>query len=363
MKNRRVLLDSELSPLVLDLFQEAKFEADIISPKKRILRPLLELGDYSAILVRSKVSINFEMLESAGKHLRVIGVFGDDITKIDIADASRNGILVKVTEYGNSYEVANLAARLMVKLISRSFRTRDSKKALIVQTLSELENDELTGFELANLVIGLIGCGNVAQVVATEIRPHCQRVIGYDSHLRTVYENFHQRSPLEKPVIEYNQLSEVLEHSDVISIHTAGDEKVFKGKELYFARNRPFIVNTSRSGNIDYSALLQALLENRVRGAAITLPKEQLREKKLPEWVQPFLKHNNVIIAPCAGVPASDTRRKQARRLARSLIDYLDHKDLSLAVNPMDVVVWKREPRYPLSRGKTRSTVPIFWSR
>lgn len=363
MKSRRVLLDSELASLVLELFQEEKFEVDIVTPKKRILKPLFELGDYSAILVRNKVAINFEMLESAGKRLKVIGVFGDNITKIDIADASRNGILVKVTEYGNSYEVANQAVRLMATVISRSFRNRDSNKALIAANLDQIGKDDMTGFELANLVVGLIGCGNVAQILATEIRPHCQRVIGFDTHLRAVYENFHQRSPLEKPVIEYNQLSEVLEHSDVISIHTSGEEKVFKGKELYYAKKRPFIINTSRCGNIDYSALHQALTEDRVRGAAITLPVEQLREKKLPDWAQPFLKFNNVIMAPCVGVPSCDTKRKQARKLAKSVIDYLNNKDLSLAVNPMDVVAWKPGQNYPLSRGETRSTVPIFWNR
>jgi phosphoglycerate dehydrogenase-like enzyme len=360
MKNRHVLIDSELSPLVLDLFEEAKFKVDIVSQNKRILKPLLEHGDYSAILVRNKIPINFEMIESAGKHLKVIGVFGDDIAKIDVADASRNGIMVKVTEFGNTYEVANLALRLLVTLISRSFRTRDAKKAYIARHISELGVDDMTGFELANLVVGLIGCGNVAQVLASEIRPHCQKVIGYDTRFRTVYENFHQRSPLEKPVIEYNQLSEVLEHSDVISIHTSGEEKVFKGKELYFACKKPFIVNTSRSGTIDESSLLQALMENRIRGVAFTLPAEQLKEKKLPDWVQPFLKFNNVLIAPSIGVPHSDCKRKQARRLAQSIIDYLTDKDLSLAANPIHVIGCKEKESYPLSRGETRSSVPIF---
>jgi D-3-phosphoglycerate dehydrogenase len=360
MKTRRVLIDSDLSPLVLDLFEEAKFKTDIISQNKRILKPLLEHGNYSAIMVRNNVSINFEMFESAGKHLKVIGVFGDDITKIDVADASRNGILVKVSEFGNTYEVANLALRLLVTLISRAFRTRESKKAHIAQQHKELGVEEMSGFELANLVVGLIGCGNVAQVLATEVRPHCQKVIGYDTRFRSVYENFHQRSPLEKPVIEYNQLSEVLELSDVISIHTSGEEKVFKGKELYFARRKPFIVNTSRSGTIDESSLLNALEENRVRGVAFTLPAEQLKEKKLPDWVQPFLKFSNVLIAPSIGVPQSDCKRKQARKLAQSIIDYFTDKDLSLAVNSMDVIGGKGKQCFPLSRGETRSSVPIF---
>ncbi|MEW8506058.1 MAG: NAD(P)-dependent oxidoreductase [Candidatus Thiodiazotropha sp.] len=360
MKNRRVLIDSELSPLVVDLFTEAKFKVDTITQNKRILKSLLEVGDYSAIFVRNNVPINFEMLESAGKHLKVIGVFGDDITKIDVADASRNGILVKVLEFGNSLEVANLTVRLLVTLISRSFRTRESKKAHVARDYNDLGMEEMSGFELANLVVGLIGCGNVAQVLATKIRPHCQKVIGYDTRFRAVYEHFHQRSPLEKPVIDYSQLSEVLRTSDVISIHTSGEAKVFKGKELYFAKRKPFIVNTSRCGTIDESSLLNALEEHRIKGVAFTLPYDQLKEKKLPDWVQPFLKHSNVLIAPSVGLPHSDSKRKQARKLAQSIIDYFTVKDLSLAANPMDVIGCKGKQRFPISRGQTRSSVPIF---
>ncbi len=363
MKTNKVLLDNELASMVLDLFQNAGMEADIITPNKRVLKPLVELGDYSALMVSNKVPLNFDTLEVAGKQLKVIGVFGDDVANVDVADASRKGILIKVTEYGNTFEAANQTLRLMAMLLSRSFQRRESSAAMLITEASMGILEDPSGFELAEVALGLIGCGNVAQALAARVRPHCKRVMGYDNQLRTVFENFHRRSPLEKPVIEYAQLTEVLECADVISIHTAGDDRVFKGNELYFAQQRPFIINTSRSGNVDEKALLSALQEKRIRGAALTVETELLRKKDLPDWAKPFMDFKNVIIAPGIGTTSVEAERKQARTLGRSIISYLLEEDLSLAVNPMDVVTWRREREFPIARGERRSAVPIQWNR
>ncbi len=363
MKNRRVLLDTELAPMVLDLFKGAGMDADIITPNKRILKPLMEHGNYSALMVQNNVSLHFDTLEATGKRLKVIGVFGDDAGNVDVADASRMGILIKVTEYGNTFEAAGQTLRLMATLLSRSFQRRESNGAMLITDAAMDAVEDSTGFELAEMVLGLIGCGNVAQALASRVHPHCKRVIGYDNHLRAVFEHFHRRRPLEKPVIEYGQLSEVLEYADVISIHTAGDTRVFKGNELYFAKQRPFIINTSRDGNVDEAALLSALKEKRIRGAALTVDSEQLRKKDLPDWAKPFIDFKNVIISPGIGTASAEAERKQARILARSIIDYLLEKDLSLAVNPMDVVAWRRKQQFPISRGVHSGAVPMHWNR
>ena len=360
MKPKRVLLDSELAPIVQELFQAAKIEADVITPRNGLLEPLVEHGDYAALLLQSKTSVPLSVLEAAGKSLKVIGIVGDSLANINVADASRKGILVKVTEYVNAFEAANLTLRLMVTLLSRTFRQRDADGARIIADAQEFLSGDTTGFELAGATVGLIGCGRVAQSLAMEIEPYCERIIGYDNHFRTVYETFHQRSPLERPVIEYGQLNEVLEHSDIISIHTAGDERVFKGDELYYAKKRPFIVNTSRGGSVDEDALLAALREKRVRGAAMTVPAAQIKKSGLDDWTEPFLKLRNVIIAPATGKSTSDIKKKSVRRLAQSVIDFLVDKDVSLAVNPMGVVSVSREERYPMSRGELRGSIPIF---
>jgi D-3-phosphoglycerate dehydrogenase / 2-oxoglutarate reductase len=360
MKIKRVLLESEIAPTVLDVFQGAKMAVDTVTPKTEVLEALVQHGAYDALFIQSKTPVPLSVLETAGRGLRVIGVVGDELANINVADASMKGILIKVTEYTNAYQVANLTLRLMVMLLSRGFRHREAKGARLVMDANDWLAEDYSGFELAEMTVGLIGCGNVAQALATEIKPHCSRLLGYDNHPKRVFEHFHRRAPLELPSIEYCQLRELLECSDVISIHTAGEDPVFKGAALYQAKQRPFIVNTARSGNLDEAALFAALQEKRVRGLAFTLPAEQIKKREFEEWVKPFLDLKNVLIAPAAGRSTVETERKSARKLAQSVVDYLVSGDLSLAVNPMDVIPARRETLYPIRRGARRSSAPLF---
>jgi phosphoglycerate dehydrogenase-like enzyme len=241
MKTKRILLDSELAPLVQDLLQGAGLDTDVITPRKDLLEPLLAHGGYAALLLQSKTPVPLSVLETAGKGLKVIVIVGGFMGNINMADASHHGILLKVNDFADAYE--------------------------------------------AGKTLGLIGCGRVAQSLALEIRPYCERIIGYDNDLRTVFETFHRRSPLERPVIEYCQLSGVLEYADLISIHTDGLVMVFKGAELYYARKRPYIVNTARCGHMGEQALPEALKQNRVREAALSVPVDQIRmDEPPPLW-------------------------------------------------------------------------------
>jgi len=360
MKCKRVLLESEIAPTIVDLFEAAKIAVDTVTPRPGILEALVQHGQYDALVLQSKTPVPLSVLEVANRSLRVIGVIGDELANVNVSDASKQGILIKVTEYTNSYEAANLTMRLMVALLSRSFRNRDGKGALVFSAASELEAGEYSGYELAESTVGLIGCGNVAQALATLIKPHCSRLVGYDSNPKLVFENFHRRAPLERPSIEYCQLNCLLEDADLISIHTAGEDPVFRGDDLLRAAKRPFIVNTSRNAALDDEALLSALQEKRVRGLAFTLPPAQIRKGELEDWVKPFLDLKNVIVAPSIGRSTTESQKKSARKLAQSVVDYLVNKDLSLAVNPMDVIPHRQEPLYPVRREEQRSAVRLL---
>lgn len=358
-KQKRVLLDNELAPKILDLFQQADIEADIIKPRAGSLAALVEHGGYSALVFQSKTNIPLDVLEAAPKSLAVIGIVGDSINNLNVIDASNNGILVKVTEYGNTYEAASLTKNLMLYMLSPEYLDSDQKTAHLFTDLKDIVPKNCSGYELADKTIGLIGCGNVAQALAAEIEPYCEKVLGYDNNPRAVYDQFHHRALLEKPAIEYCQLHTVVERSDIISIHTTGEQRVFHGNELYFATKKPFIVNTARSGTVDEAALLSALKEKRVRGAAFTVPPEYLKKDNFPEELRPFLELKNVLIAPSLGKPTADAHKKNSRKLAQSVIDYLTDKDLSLAVNPMYAYGSARSETYPIYKGSRKPLVPF----
>ncbi|NNJ92415.1 MAG: hypothetical protein HKP55_12135 [Gammaproteobacteria bacterium] len=360
MKTKRLLLDRGIAPIIHTQLNDANIKYDDVTIKKGTLKSLLKNGDYSGLIVRSKTSITPDILKAAGKNLQVVGVVGDTLENININYASRQGILVKAAQYVNAYEVANLSLRLIAMLMSASFRDRIDQQACIVKDNQNCNFESLSGFELAGTTVGLIGCGKVAQSLAHQIKPYCKRIIGYDNHFKSVYENFHKRNLLDVPVIEYASLSEVLAYSNVISIHTAGSEKVFKGKELYYAKQKPFIVNTSRSGLVNEESLLAALREKRVSGAAMTLEPKKIKSILSEKHLSELFQMKNVLIAPADGRPSSEKKKKSIRKLVRAVVDFLDTKDLSLAVNPMEVFPGSRKVKYPLSRQQSRSARPLI---
>ena len=79
MSTNRVLLDVEISLFVADLFGDADIQADTVSPRKGLLEPLLQYGDYCALLLQNTTQIPLGALNAAGKRLKVIGIIGDEI--------------------------------------------------------------------------------------------------------------------------------------------------------------------------------------------------------------------------------------------------------------------------------------------
>ncbi len=359
MNQTRVLLAEKLAPHAKPLFDEAGIKADIVKLTPSKLMALVEHGEYAALVVRDRLRIPRAVMEAAGKSLKLIGIVGDSLDNVNVMEASRLGIVVKITEYGNTYEAANLAKRLMIFVLSKSFQKRDTQKAYVLQEAEDLVPKSYTGFELADKTVGLVGCGRVAQALAIDIVPHCKRVLGYDNNPLAVYREFHLPNPLERPVIEYCQLSEICERADVISIHTGGRERVFLCDEIYHGKNRPFIINTARDSIINEKALLQALKNEWIQGAAFTVPSQEIKRGSDSESIKPFLSFGNVVIAPSQGKPVSEAHKKNTKVLARAVIDYLTKDDMSLAVNPPERFGGEEDTTYPLSVQSRQVSLPL----
>ena len=171
MKSKRFLVDNEIAPIIQDLLNSSNIAFDTVTLKKGMLKSLLKHGGYSALILQSKTKVATDVLDDAGKCLKVIGVVGDSLGNINITDASRRGILVKAAEYVNAYEAANLTLHLIVRMLSQTFHDREEGQACVIKKHQDIYAHDLTGFELAGATIGLIGCGKVAQSLAKQIAP------------------------------------------------------------------------------------------------------------------------------------------------------------------------------------------------
>ena len=349
MSKYRVLLDEKLEHHARPLLNDVGIKTDVARLTTGNLIRLLQANPYDALIVREKVHIPLGVMEAAPLSLKIIGVLGDSPRNVNLLEATACGIVVKITEYGNTFDAASLSKRLMVFLLSESFRRHKGKKATVITDLTAPLPKGYNGFELANKTIGLIGCGRVAQSLALMILPHCARVLGFDNHPREVYEEFHHPDPLLRPVIEYCQFEEVVKRSDIISIHTSGKEQVFLIDRIFQSPRKPFIINTARNSVINEEAMLSALKEGRIRGAAFTLPQSDLKSGEYPEGIIPFLDMGNVLIAPTQGRSVADAHKKNVKKLATAVADFLLKGDMSLAANPPELFGEPTDLQYPYS--------------
>lgn len=349
MSKYRVLLDEKFEHHARPMLNDAGIKTDVVRLTTGNLIRLLQANPYDALIVRERVRIPLEVMETAPLSLKIIGVVGDSPHNVNLMEATACGIVVKITEYGNTFEAANLARRLMVFLLSDAFQQHKGKKATIIQDPAAPPPKGYSGFELADKTVGLIGCGRVAQALALMTLPHCARVLGFDNNPRSVYEEFHLPDLLVRPAIEYCQIEEVVERADIISIHTSGEDEVFLNDQVFQSRRKPYIVNTARDAVIQEEALLSALRDGRIRGAAFTLPQSNLKTGEYPEGIKPFLEMGNVIIAPTQGKPVAEAHKKNVKRLATAVADFLLKGDMSLAVNPPELFGSPADPHYPYS--------------
>ena len=359
MSKYRVLLDEKLEHHARPLLNDVGIKTDVARLTTGNLIRLLQANPYDALIVRETVRIPLEVMEAAPASLKIIGVLGDSPRNVNLMEATACGIVVKITEYGNTYEAANLSKRLMVFLLSDSFQQHKGKKATVISDPAAPAPKCCSGFELADKTVGLIGCGHVAQALDLMIWPHCARVLGFDNNPRAVFEEFHLPDPLVRPAIEYCQIEEVVKRADIISIHTSGEEQAFLIDQIFQSRRKPFIINTTRESVIHEEALLSALKEGRIRGAAFTLPQSDLESGEYPEGIKPFLDLGNVLIAPTQGKPVAEAHKKNVKRLATAVADFLLKGDMSLAVNPPELFGGPADLRYPYSIHTRRAALRL----
>jgi len=214
--------------------------------------------------------------EIASSGLRMIARFGVGLDNIDLAAATRNGILVTYAPKASSNSVAEFAVSVIFGLSKRLVEADAS-----VRTGKWLQAS-IRGYELEGKVAGIIGFGTIGRKVGELLEKFGLQVIVYDPFI-------HDEPRLRD--FEY-----VLRNSDILTIHsalTSSAKHLIGEKELAMMKPASIIVNTARGGIVDETALNSFLKEGRIGGAAL-----DVFEREPPEISQTFAKLPNVILTP-----------------------------------------------------------------
>lgn len=311
---RVLMADSVAEEGVSVLRGEPRLELDDRSgiDKAELLRVI---GEYDALIVRSRTKVTAEVLDRAAR-LRVIGRAGIGVDNIDVARATRLGILVLNAPAGNAISAAELTFALLLSLARRIPRADRSVRDGLWERASK-------GVEAHGKTLGLVGCGRIGAEVARRARAFGMRVVAYDPYL----------SPdrAREMAVGLVTLPDLLEESDFLSIHAplTDETRGLLGREE-LARMKPtaFLLNMARGGIVDERALADALAAKKLAGAAL-----DVFEKEPPPADHPLLALENVILTPHLGAATTEAQRSVGIEICRAVRDALLHGDLRTAVN------------------------------
>ncbi|MEI6715630.1 MAG: 2-hydroxyacid dehydrogenase [Verrucomicrobiota bacterium] len=196
--------------------------------------------------------------------VRLVALRCAGFNNVDLAAAQQCGIaVVRVPEY-SPHAIAEHAVALLLaldrKLIRATARVRDGNFSL----------DGLVGFDLFGKTVGVLGTGKIGATFARIMRGFGCRVLGWDLHHNPELERDH--------VLVYQSLNEVLESSDILSLHIPlnSDTRHIVGAEA-ISRMKPGVVliNTGRGALIDTPALVEALKSGKVGAAGLDVYEEE----------------------------------------------------------------------------------------
>jgi D-3-phosphoglycerate dehydrogenase len=258
---------------------DVAFEPLLWREPEKLLRAV---GDYKAIIVRNQTKVDRELILAA-KNLQVIGRAGVGLDNVDVKSASEAGIVVVWTPEQNSISVAELTIGLMLSLARLIPAADRSTRG------GAWERQKFTGVELFGKTLGIAGLGRIGFLVAMRAKALGMRIIAHDPAVSP--DSF----VVSESAATLVSLDELLEQADVISVHLPATPKT---RNLFnadaFARVRPnlLFINTSRGEVVNEDALIAALQQKKIAGAALDVRGAEPPEKS------PLMEMENVILTP-----------------------------------------------------------------
>jgi D-3-phosphoglycerate dehydrogenase / 2-oxoglutarate reductase len=273
-----------------------------------------ELPQADAIVAGLELELDGAVLARAPR-LRVIATRTSQLRHIDLEEAKRRGIEVLFIEPADpllhaTSSTAEETFALVLALVRNLPWAFDSLKA------GRWERARYGGHELAGKTIGLVGYGRLGRMVAGYARSFEMDVLAHDPHV-------------EVTDAEAVPLEDLLRRADVVSIHCTFDEEtrgLIGERELALLRPSAVLVNTARGEIVDEAALLRALEDGRLAGAALdTLAGERpdgshLRDNPLVRYAR---EHENLIVLPHLGGATLEATERTQLHIAKRLAAFL----------------------------------------
>lgn len=312
----KVLVSDALAREGLAILEAARGLEVVNSPGLAPDALLAAVADVEGLVVRSNTKVTRAVIDAAPR-LRVIGRAGIGVDNVDVPAASARGIAVVNTPEGNNITTAEHAIALLVALARHIPQASASMKA------GKWEKNKFQGVELYNRTLGVLGIGNIGHIVAERARGLGMRVIAYDPFIAP--------EVAQRMDVELVELDELLARADAITVHVpkTKDTTGLLGADAFRKTKRGLlVVNAARGGIVDEAALLEALEDGRVAGAALDVFVEEPPPKD-----HPLVMHPRVVCTPHLGASTEQAQINVSIAVAEQVRDFLLEGTVRNAVN------------------------------
>lgn len=273
------------------------------------------LSDAEGLVVRSGTQVDQELMEAAPR-LRVIGRAGVGVDNIDLDEATRRGVLVVNAPLANSVSAAEHAFGLMLSVARNIARGDASIRS------GRWDRAKFRGVELDGKTLGLVGMGRIGSLVAQRAHAFGMKVLAYDPYITA--------EQARAAGGELRDLDSLLADSDFISLHlprTPETENLLGREAFATAKRGVRIINASRGGIIDEEALVEAIRDGQVAGAALDVYAEE------PMTGGPLTERPEVVLTPHLGASTVEAQYKAGLHVAKSVAAGLAGEPVMGAVN------------------------------
>jgi D-3-phosphoglycerate dehydrogenase len=312
----RVLISDELSDAAVQIFRDRGIDVDFqpkLGKDKDALAAII--GNYDGLAIRSATKAT-EKLIGLATNLKVIGRAGIGVDNVDIPAASKKGIIVMNTPFGNSITTAEHAISLMMAVARQIPEANASTHA------GKWEKSRFMGVELTAKTLGVIGAGNIGSIVIDRALGLRMKVIAYDPFLS---EDRATQIGVEKVALDT-----LLARADFITLHvplTDQTRNILSADNIAKTKPGVRIVNCARGGLVDEAALAEALKSGHVAGAAFDVFAEE------PATASPLFNLPNVVVTPHLGAATTEAQENVALQVAEQMSDYLLTGAVTNAIN------------------------------
>jgi D-3-phosphoglycerate dehydrogenase len=274
------------------------------------------IGTADALIVRSRTKVTAALLEHATR-LRVIGRAGIGVDNIDVAAATKRGIVVMNTPGGSNVTTAEHAIAMLLAL------ARNIPQAAAAVRAGTWPRERWMGTEVCNKVLGIVGLGNIGAIVAERALGLRMKVIAYDPFITA--------EGAARLRVEQVSLDELFTRSDFVTVHTplTPETRGLVGKDAIARMKRGVrIVNCARGGIVDEAALEAAIKSGHVAGAAL-----DVFEQEPPPKDHPLLALDQVIATPHLGASTGEAQENVSKAVVQQVAEFLTKGIIQFAVN------------------------------